>query len=167
MHIHRENTSSIKYTYVKEKILKHGKNLKGILSYLQNEGPQQELVVTWVWMLGNLKTESGAKALCQASTPAGTTSTAAVEFSCCNQTMETSQERFWAPHNHDHAVPCYRPRLKCFLVKIAPCLESKALVKETCFHSFSEKTAATCAPTRFLQADFGTETVSRFCGSGT
>lgn len=46
MHIHRENTSSIKYTDVKEKILKHGKNLKGILSYLQNEGPQQELVVT-------------------------------------------------------------------------------------------------------------------------
>lgn len=118
-------------------------------------------------MLGKLKTESGAKALCQASAPAGTTSTAPGELLCCNQTMETSQERSWAPHNHDHAVPCYRSRLKCFPVKIAACLESKALVKEICFHLFSEKTATTCAPARFLQADFGTETVSRFCGSGT
>lgn len=54
-HIHGESTSSVKYTDLKEKNLKHGKNLVGILSYRQNEGPQQELVMTWVWILGDLK----------------------------------------------------------------------------------------------------------------
>lgn len=131
------------------------------MSCHQNKGPQQELVMTWVWILGNLKTESVARALCQTSTPAGTTNTAPGEFICCNQTMETSQEGFWAPR--DHCSPELQIQTEMLPSQNCPSHESKALVKETCFQSSSEETAKTC----FLQADLGTETISRFCGSRT
>lgn len=82
--------------------------------------------------------------------------------------METSQEGFWAPHDHDHdhCSPLLQIQTEMLLSQNCPSLESKALVKETCFHLSSEKTAKTCAPAHFLQADFRTKTISRFCGSG-
>lgn len=137
MHIHGQSTSSVKYTDLKEKKkLKHGENLVGILGYCQKEGPQQELVMAWVWILGNLKTESVAKALCQASALTGTTNTAPGQFTSRNQTMGTSQEGFWAPrdHDHDHCSPLLQIQTEMLPSQNCPSLESKALEKETCFH---------------------------------